>query len=189
MKLVAIGGSPRKNGNSMSLMRRAVDAAVGRGASAQTFFPRQMDIHGCHGCESCQRAPDSVCVQKDDMHQIYAAIRECDVLLLSSPVYFYGVSSWLKEVIDRCYALITPKFPDLEVQPPRVAPGKALYVITAQEEAASFYGYQILSTVVHSFSWLDMDHRGQLIATGLSGPHDWKARPDLIAAAEALITA
>jgi multimeric flavodoxin WrbA len=188
VNIVAIGGSPRKNGNSSSLMRLAVDAAVRRGATAQVFFPRKMHISGCKACDSCRKAPESVCVQKDDMHLIYPAIKACDVLVLASPVYFYGLSSWIKEVVDRCYALITPEFPEaMGPQEPRVAPGKGFYLITAQEDASPFYGYQILSTVVYGLTWIGMEHRGHLIATSLSGPQDWKARPELIEAAEGLI--
>lgn len=191
MKIVAISGSPRKNGNSASLMRIAVEAAVKRGAEVEVFYPREMNISGCRACDGCKRKPESVCVQDDDMHAIYAAIKACDVLVLASPVYFYGLSSWLKAVVDRCYALITPEFSeevtggaDLE---PRVTPGKGFYLITAQEDASPFYGYQILSTVVYGLTWIGMEHRGELIATSLSGPNDWKTRSELIAAAERLI--
>lgn len=188
MKILAIGGSPRKNGNSNSLLRIAVEAAVASGATAEVFHPHKMNLSGCLACGSCQKKPDAVCKQKDDMHAIYAAIKACDVLVLASPVYFYALSSWVKEVVDRCYALITPEFPDAEgPQEPRVTPGKGLYLITTQEESAAMYGYQILSTVVNGLAWIGMEHRGQLIATDLSGPKDWEARPDLIAAAERLI--
>jgi multimeric flavodoxin WrbA len=188
MNIVAIGGSPRVKGNSSSLLRIAVDSAVRRGASAQTFFPQKMRIAGCLACDGCRKRPDSVCVQKDDMHAVYAAVKACDVLVLASPVYFYGLSSWLKAVVDRCYALITPEFPDLKEAPePRVTPGKGFYLITTQNDASPFYGYQILSTVVYGLTWIGMERRGHLVATGLDGPDDWQRRPDLISAAERLI--
>ena len=111
MKIVALAGSPRKDGNSTSLMKVALDAAVERGATAKVFYPVEMDISGCYGCRTCQLHPDSVCRTKDDMHTIYEAIKSCDALVLASPVYFYGLSSWLKEVVDRCFALLTPPEP------------------------------------------------------------------------------
>jgi multimeric flavodoxin WrbA len=190
MRIVAIGGSPRAGGNSNALMRAAVEAAVERGATAEYFYPSRMDVAGCKACDGCRRGPDAVCVQQDDMHAIYAALKACDVVVLASPVYFYALSSWVKAVLDRCYALITPG-PDEtggERWPLRVPPGKGFYLITTQAEESPFYGYQILSSVVYGFTWTDIALRGHLVATGLDGPHDWEAREDLVAAARELIT-
>jgi multimeric flavodoxin WrbA len=193
VKIVAIGGSPRANGNSNSLLRTAVEAAVERGATAEYFYPRRMDVAGCLGCDSCRRAPEAVCVQKDDMHLIYAAIKACDALVLASPVYFYGMSSWLKAVVDRCYALITPG-PEMlgdshrsEQWPRRVPEGKGFYLITTQEEDSAFFGYQILSSMVNGMTWFDIPLKGHLVATGVNGLRDWESHEDLIAAARSLI--
>jgi multimeric flavodoxin WrbA len=188
VRIVAIGGSPRANGNSNSLLHIAVDAAVERGATAEYFFPSRMRIAGCLGCDGCRRAPDAVCVQDDDMHLLYPAIRECDVVVLASPVYFYALSSWVKAALDRCYALITPEAPEgAPPWPTRVAPGKGFYLITTQAEESPFYGYQILASVVYGFTWTDVALRGHLIATGLDGATDWESRDELIAAARGLI--
>jgi multimeric flavodoxin WrbA len=171
-------------------MRTAVEAAVERRATAEYFYPSRMDLAGCKACQGCRRGPDSVCVQSDDMHELYAAFKACDVLVLASPVYFYALSSWAKAVLDRCYALITPG-PDEtggEEWPRRVLPGKGFYLITSQAEQSPFYGFQVLSTVVYGFTWTDVALRGHLIATGLDGAHDWEAREDLITAARELIT-
>jgi len=189
LKILAIGGSPRRDGNSNSLLRLAVEAAEERGAIARCFYPSELDIAGCLACQGCRRGPDSVCVQHDDMQELHAAIKECDALVLASPVYFYALSSWAKVVLDRCYALITPG-PDEtggEEWPRRVPPGKEFYLITTQAEESPFYGFQILSTVVYGFTWTGITLRGHLIATGLDGPHDWEEREDLIEAARELI--
>jgi multimeric flavodoxin WrbA len=190
VKILAIGGSPRANGNSNSLLRTAVEAAVERGATAEYFYPSRMKIAGCLGCEGCHRGPDAVCVQKDDMHLIYPAIKACDVIVLASPVYFYALSSWIKAPLDRCYALISPAPQDGgEPCPTRVAPVKGFYLITTQSEESPSYGYQILGALTFGFTWTDIALRGHVIATGLEGAHDWERRDDLIAAARELIAA
>jgi hypothetical protein len=103
-------------------------------------------------------------------------------------VYFYGLSSQIKAVLDRGYALIAPEAGEGGDEPaPRVTPGKGHYLITTQAEDSRFFGYQILSTVVYGLTWLGMESRGELIATGLDGAHDWECRSDLTAAARALI--
>jgi multimeric flavodoxin WrbA len=188
MKIVALSGSARKGGNSNALLRLALESAAGRGAEVETFDTTRMTIAGCLGCDGCRRAPDAVCVQKDDMHPIYAAIKGCDALVVASPVYLYALSGWVKQALDRCYSLIRPDAPEGEEPwPRRVAPGKGFYLITAQAEDSLFYGYQILATVVYSMTWLGIERRGELIATGLDGPHDWEHRADLIEAARELI--
>jgi multimeric flavodoxin WrbA len=188
VKLVAIAGSPRKKGNSTSLMRLAVEGAQERGASAEVFSARELKVAGCLACESCKRAADAVCVQKDDMHAVYAAIRDCDALLLASPVYFYGLSSQIKAIVDRCYALMPFEgVPEGEQPVPRIAPGKALYVITTQADDPVFFGLQVYSTIAYGMTWLGMKPAGELIATNLEGPDEWQQRDDLIAAARALV--
>ncbi len=188
MKLVAIAGSPRKNGNSTALMRLAVEGAQARGATAEVFSAKDLKVAGCLACESCKRAADAVCVQKDDMHAVYAAIRESDALLLASPVYFYGLTAQIKAIVDRCYALMPFEgVPEGEQPVPRFAPGKGLYVITTQADDALFYGYQVLSTIAYGMTWLGMKPAGQLVATGLQDAGDWQARDDLIYAAKVLI--
>jgi multimeric flavodoxin WrbA len=190
LSIVALGGSPRRNGNSNSLLRVATEGAQERGATVQCFYPSGMNVAGCLACNGCRRGPDAVCVQQDDMHQLYTAIKDCDVLVLASPVYFYALSSWIKAVLDRGYALITPDKASTggEEWPQRVPPGKEFYLITTQAEESPFYGYQILSSVVYGFTWTGISLGGHLIATGLDGPHDWEAREDLITAARDLIT-
>jgi multimeric flavodoxin WrbA len=189
MRIVAVGGSPRRKGNSNSLLRAAVEAAVERGATAEYFYASDLDIAGCKACNGCRKGPDAVCVQQDDMQELYTAIKTCDVLVLASPVYFYGLSSWIKAVLDRGYALITPDASETggEEWPQRVPRGKEFYLITTQAEESPFYGYQILSSVVYGFTWTGISLGGHLVATGLDGPHDWEAREDLVQAARELI--
>ena len=188
MKIVAIAGSPRKNGNSTSLMRLAVEGAQERGATAVVFSAKEMNVAGRLACGSCKRAADAVCVQNDDMHAVYAEIRDSDALLLASPVYFYGLTSWIKQVVDRCYALMPFEGGPAGEQPvPRIAAGKRLYVITTQADDSVFYGYQVLSAIAYGMTWIGMKPAGQLIATSLEEPDDWKGRDDLIADAKALI--
>ena len=126
MNIVAIAGSPRKHGNSTALMRLAVEGAQERGATAEVFSAGEMKVAGCLACGSCKRAADAVCVQKDDMHAVHAAIRECDALLLASPVYFYGLTAQIKAIVDRCYALMPFEgVPEGEQPVPRIARGQA----------------------------------------------------------------
>jgi multimeric flavodoxin WrbA len=181
VNILAIGGSARLNGNSNSLMRTAVESAVKRGATAEILYARKLDVQGCLGCDGCKRSPDATCVVDDDMHSVYSLVKECDVLVVATPVYFYSMSSWLKAIIDRFYGLLDPDSVS------RLEKGKGFYAITTEEEERAYTGQQVVATLMRGLAWLDMDLRGELIAVGVGKARDWKTRPDLIHAAEQLI--
>jgi multimeric flavodoxin WrbA len=181
MNILAIGASARPNGNSNSLLRLAVESAQARGATADILYARRLKVQGCLGCDGCKRSPEATCVVKDDMHDIYARLRDCDVLLLATPVYFYAMSSWLKAIVDRFYGLLDPD------GAPRIDAGKGFYVITAEEEERTFAGQDIAATLMRGLAWLKMDLRGELIAVSVLKAHDWEKRQDLVRAAGELI--
>jgi multimeric flavodoxin WrbA len=187
VNILAIGGSPRRNGNSNSLLRIAVEAAVERGAVAEYVYARDLKIEGCRGCDGCRKSVDAVCVVDDDMHKVHDLLRWADVVVFASPVYFYGVTSWLKEIIDRFYGLMGPGDEEGRGYTLRLQPGKSFYLISTQEDQPIYFGYSILAGLTQGLSWLEMVHRGQLIATQVGKVGDWKVRADLQAAARELI--
>lgn len=63
-----------------------------------------MDIHPCMGCMACKKKSDG-CIQHDDMEEIYPAVRDADVLVFATPMYWWNVSGPLKTAIDRLFAL------------------------------------------------------------------------------------
>lgn len=101
MKALAIIGSKRKNGNTATLVRESLKPFEDAGIDCETIFLGDLDFEGCRGCEGC--AKSNRCVIKDDMQDIYAKLREADVLIAGSPTYFYNMSADMKKFIDRCY--------------------------------------------------------------------------------------
>lgn len=101
MKIVAINGSPRKNGNTarcLEAVRREVEAA---GVAFQVFQPGPK-VHPCMACYHCLNTGSLRCVQTDDMvNDIIAACIEADGILLASPVYHGGIAGGMKCVLDR----------------------------------------------------------------------------------------
>ena len=62
------------------------------------------------GCNACFTSEGNACMQKDDMSIIYSKLANADMLVIASPVYFYGLSAQLKAVIDRCHNPIRDTF-------------------------------------------------------------------------------
>ncbi|MDO4194014.1 MAG: flavodoxin family protein, partial [Erysipelotrichaceae bacterium] len=67
------------------------------------------NIHGCLACEHCHKIEKGICVQKDDMQEVYDLLKDADMLILASPIYYHGISGQLKCTIDRFYAALYPK--------------------------------------------------------------------------------
>lgn len=109
MNILILSSSPRKGGNTDLL----VDAFV-KGASqkhqVEMVSVRDYHVSPCIGCNACFTSEIHACVQKDDMTSIYGKMAEADMLVIASPVYFYGLSAQLKAVIDRFHNPVRDTF-------------------------------------------------------------------------------
>lgn len=102
-KILILSGSPRVNGNSSLLCDEFAKGAREAGHEAEKIIIAKKKVGGCFGCSACMRNGGN-CVQKDDMIEIREKMIAADIIVLSSPIYYYTVSAQLKAVIDRCYA-------------------------------------------------------------------------------------
>lgn len=104
-KIVILNGSPRKNGNTSALVKAFKEGAESVGNTVTEFFLDRMEIHGCKGCFGGHSSQVCPCVQKDDMANIYPAVRESEVMVLASPLYYWNMSGQIRTAIDRLFAL------------------------------------------------------------------------------------
>ena len=103
--IIILNGSPRKNGNTSALTAEFAKGAKEVGNTVTEFFLGSMNINGCKGCFGGGKNPDSPCVQKDDMEQIYPVYKEADIVVLASPLYYWTISGQLKCAFDRLFAV------------------------------------------------------------------------------------
>lgn len=104
MNVLVINGSPRKNGNTAALANAFADEAVKSGHNVTVKQIGNMDIRGCKNCDACRKTLNGDCVQKDDMRDMYLLMRECEVLVIASPIYYYSLTGQTHCFIERCYA-------------------------------------------------------------------------------------
>lgn len=104
-KIVILNGSPRRNGNTSALVQKFTEGAESAGNTVVEFFLDKMNIHGCKGCFGGHSSRECPCVQNDDMAQIYPAVKECDVVVLATPLYYWNMSGQIRTAIDRLFAL------------------------------------------------------------------------------------
>ena len=109
MNIVVLSGSPRKGGNTDLLVEAFVKGASEK-HNVEVVLVRDHHINPSIGCDSCFKRENNSCFQNDNMQLIYDKLLHADMLVVASPVYFYGISSQLKAVIDRCHNPIRDKF-------------------------------------------------------------------------------
>lgn len=102
--VLIISSSPRKKGNSQMLCEKFRDGAEENGNSVQLIRLSEKKIGFCCACDACMKN-GGICVLKDDMKELLEAYQNAEVLVLATPVYFYGISAQMKTFIDRTYPI------------------------------------------------------------------------------------
>jgi len=102
MKVVAFNGSPRKNGNTATLILRVFEELEKEGIETKLIQLDGQNIHGCRACYRCAQNQDKKCVFDDDiLNACVAEMLEADGIIIGSPTYFSNVTSETKALIDR----------------------------------------------------------------------------------------
>ncbi len=164
MKIVILTGSPRKKGNSNSLAEQFAKGAGEAGHEVFKFDCAKQKVGGCLACDFC--GMDGPCSQKDDFSNILRPqLEAADMIVLVSPIYYYGLSSQLKTVIDRFYALNEA-----------VQNKKSALIVTMADETYS----SAFSAVDHYHAlgeYLRWQNVGELVGLGLWGKDDVSGSP------------
>ena len=111
MRILVLNGSPRPNGNTKRMIEAFREGAVPAGHQVDVMDVCRMKIGGCLACEYCHTKGRGACIQKDDMQKIYALLKEAEMLVIASPIYYHGISGQLKCVLDRFYSAAYPGKP------------------------------------------------------------------------------
>ncbi len=165
MRVTAIFGSPRRSGNTDLLMQSFLRGLRECGAQAHEIVLRDLSFSPCIECGGCDATGN--CVLDDDMNSVYPALQSSDVIVLSAPVFFYGLNAHAKAMIDRCQCFYVRKY--VLNQPP--APGRAssgtgiLLTAGGSRGKKNFDG--ILLTVRYFFDALGMDFTRHLAYAGI----------------------
>ena len=165
MRVIAIYGSPRQDGNTSVLLKEAVKGAKKEGAQVEEFVLRNLKMSPCleiYGCKDTGR-----CIIKDDFQMIYDRLLESDGLMLASPIFFYTVSAHTKIFMDRCQSFWTKKYwiEKVPFTEKRVR-GKGLFICVGATNGKKLFDGTLL-TVKYFFDALDMEVFRTLLYRGL----------------------
>ena len=109
-RILVLNGSLRRGGNTELLVQSFAEGAR-KNNSVEIVSVADFKVNPCIGCNSCFKRKGNACFQNDSMTEIYQKLKETDILVLASPVYFYGISAQLKAVIDRLHTPMRNSFP------------------------------------------------------------------------------
>jgi multimeric flavodoxin WrbA len=184
MKIVAVLGSPRRNANSSTIANHLCATAEELGAAVTTFVLNDLEYRGCQGCMACKTEHDR-CVLEDGLTEVLEAVRETDVLVLASPVYYWDVSSQAKAFLDRTFSYLVPDFIANPVKS-RLAPGKKLVLILTQANPDEAMFTNIFPKFEHFFRSYGFNDIHLIRACGVSAPGEVEARREVLTKAEEL---
>lgn len=130
MKVTIIFGSPRKKGNTASLLAPFMEELADNGARIEFFDVYEKKIEGCRVCLACQKDITKVsCAVQDEMQPVLASMAQADLIVYAAPVYIWSAPAPVKAVIDRsCYA--SCKYYGDDPHGPALFKGKRLALIT-----------------------------------------------------------
>lgn len=108
IKVLGISGSPRRHGNTETLLDAVLDGAREAGGEVEKIVLGSLDYASCRGCNVCHRTGE--CIINDELTPVYDTIASADVLVVTSPIYSMGITAELKGLIDRTQYIWARKF-------------------------------------------------------------------------------
>ena len=176
MLVLGLQGSPRKKGNTNYLLKTFLDEAANLGANTKFIEVTQKNILPCKEYIVCEKK--GFCPIDDDMkHEIYPLLRQADVVVAASPVFFYNVTAQLKALIDRSQTLWARKYKLKLKDPARQYRRGYLLAVAATKGKNLFEGMHL--TAQYFFDAIGASYEGSLTYRSIEGPKDIQNHPSV----------
>jgi multimeric flavodoxin WrbA len=150
----------------------ALKGAEGFGADVEKIVVDRLKITPCREYYGCLR--DGNCVIRDDMDEIYPKLLESDCVVVASPIFFYGLTSQVKALIDRCQALWARRYV-LKQSPPDGLRKGAFIGVGATKGAKLFEGSRI--TLKYFFQAIGARYTEELLVWGVDQKGEIREHP------------
>lgn len=165
MKVLGIMGSPRRQSNTEILLDRALEGSREMGAEVEKLAVSELKVRPCLEIYACLK--DGRCAIKDDMQWVYDKLLEADHIAFASPIFFYGLTSQAKAIVDRCQALwVRRHVLDMDEGDERTRRGVFISVGATRGERL-FDG--VVLTVKYFFDAVGVRYAGDLLVRGVDG--------------------
>lgn len=158
MRVLGVIGSPRKEGNTDILVDEVLRGAGDSGAKTEKIFLNDLRIEPCQAECSDYCKETGNCKINDDMLPLYDRLYESDVIILGTPLYWYGPSAQLKAFIDRWFAFSHPKYV-------HKMKGKKFILIAPLEESDISAADPLVEMTRKSLDYLEAEFYKELIVS------------------------
>ena len=178
VKIAAIYGSPRRKGNTSTLLDAAVEGAVSRGAGIDRIVLRDQNISPCLEIYGCRK--NGECAISDDFQEVRDRILSASGMIIATPVFFYTVSAHVKILMDRCQSLWVKKY-WIEKRSFRESPPsrRGMVIAVGATRGKRLFDGLMLS-MRYFFDVLDMEMSSSLLVRGLDFRGDVLKHPEHI---------
>ena len=173
MKVLGIMGSPRRQSNTEILLDRALEGVKEMGAEVEKVGVSELKVSPCREIYACLK--DGNCAIKDDMQWLYEKLLEADYIVFASPIFFYGLTSQAKAIVDRCQALWVRKHVlGMGKEDNRIR--KGVFISVGASRGERLFDGAVL-TVKYFFDAVGVKYAGDLLIRGINGKAKIKEHP------------
>ncbi len=165
MKVLGIMGSPRRQSNTEILLDRVLAGVKETGAEVEKVVVSGLKVHPCMEIYACLK--DGKCAIKDDMQWLYGKLLEADHIVFASPIFFYGLTSQAKAIVDRCQALWVRKYV-LGIGKVDNRLRRGVFISVGATRGERLFDGAVL-TVKYFFDAIGVKYVGDLLIKGIEG--------------------
>lgn len=183
MNVLAIYGSPRKEGNSSLLLRELVKGVHDQGGRVTEIVICDRKILPCVADYSCAQTGE--CFIQDDMQDIYNHMVDHDCIVLAAPIFFYNVNAQTKALIDRSQALWARKYILKQSVNPRGIKKKGIFISVGATKGAKLFDGTLL-TIKYFFDTMDAELTRSLLYKSIDKAGDILQHPTALQEARTL---
>lgn len=158
--ILVLTGSPRKGGNSDTLADAFIEGARSKGHDAARFETAVKTVQGCRACNACWSKGDA-CIFDDGFRELAPLLVKADVLVLATPLYFYGFASQIKAAIDKFYSFMVPHAKQ------KLKLKEAVLLMTAEEDRQEAFAGSV-GTYKSICEYLELADRGMITVQGVN---------------------
>jgi multimeric flavodoxin WrbA len=146
MKVMAFNGSPRKNWNTATLLKKALEGASSQEAKTELIHLYDLNYKGCISCFACKTIGGKSygrCAVQDDLAPVFKRVEQADAVILGSPIYWGDVSGEMKSFMERLmFQYTTYTDPPGSLFSGKIRTG-VIYTMNVTEEIMKEWGYAV----------------------------------------------
>lgn len=153
--ILGIVGSPRKGGNTETLVDTMLAGATECGAVSEKIILQELSITPCRACNHCKNT--GKCIQDDDMELLIELMEKSDIWVLGTPIYWWGPSAQFKAFIDRWYGVDQ-----------RIFQGKRIILTISMGGGNEHYARHTIGMFKDICNYLGMTYVETIVASGMN---------------------